>query len=286
MKKKILILGGSGLLGLHLCSFLRKYKKKYKLNIFKRGPINNFNNIKFVSSFLQLNKFDYIINLSAITNIDKCRKNKRLAKAINFKIVKNICTIVNKKKLSTHLILLSTDQIYNNYKNNTENNYLVPNYYAKTKMIAENEAKKINSTVIRTNFFGKSLNKKRLSFSDWIYSNLSANKSLFVVSDILFSPIRINTLCKVINLCIEKKKVGIFNVGSKNGFSKYAFSVLFAKLLKLNNNLIIKTKLKKLNLIEKRHKDMRMNVKKFEKTFNFSLPILKDEIKKESKIYE
>ena len=82
------------------------------------------------------------------------------------------------------------------------------------------------------------------------------------------------------------KKVGTFNIGSKKGFSKYHFSILFAKLLKLDSNLIIKTKLKNLNLIEKRHYDMRMNVKKFENTFKYKLPLLKNEIQKESLVYE
>ena len=111
-------------------------------------------------------------------------------------------------------------------------------------------------------------------------------KSIFVASDILFSPIRISTLCKIIYLCILKKKVGTFNIGSKKGFSKYQFSILFAKLLKLDTNLIIKTKLKNLNLNEKRHNDMRMNIKKFENTFKYKLPLLKNEIQKESALYE
>jgi dTDP-4-dehydrorhamnose reductase len=284
--KKILILGGRGLLGEHLCRFLSKYKKKYIVNIFKRNSVNNFNNIKFVNKFLRIGRFDFIINLSAITNVDQCKKNKELSKKVNFDIVKNISKIINKNNLNTHLIQLSTDQIYNNYKNNTEEYFDIINYYAKTKILAENEAKKINSTIIRTNFFGKSYNKKRLSFSDWIYDFLIKKKSIFVASDILFSPIRITTLCKIIYLCILKKKVGTFNIGSKKGFSKYHFSILFAKLLKLDSNLIIKTKLKNLNLIEKRHYDMRMNVKKFENTFKYKLPLLKNEIQKESLVYE
>lgn len=284
--KNILILGGTGLLGSHLCRFLGKYKKKYKVNIFKRNSINNFNNIKFVNKFLKIGKFEFIINLSAITNVDQCKKNKKLSKKVNFDIVKNISKIINKNKLNTHLIQLSTDQVYNNYKNNTEEYCDIINYYAKTKILAEKQAKKINSTIIRTNFFGKSYNKKRLSFSDWVYNCLTKKKSIFVASDIFFSPIRISTLCKIIYLCILKKKVGTFNIGSKKGFSKYRFSILFAKLLKLDTNLIIKTKLKNLNLNEKRHNDMRMNVKKFENTFKYKLPLLKNEIQEESALYE
>ena len=54
MKKKILILGASGLLGLHLINYLKKYHKDFELNIFKRFNKYNFNNDKFCSRFLKI----------------------------------------------------------------------------------------------------------------------------------------------------------------------------------------------------------------------------------------
>lgn len=286
MKKKILILGSSGLLGLHLINYLKKYHKKFQINIFKRSNKYNFNNNKFCTSFLKEKKFDYIVNLSAITNIDFCKTNKKLSKSVNYGIVNLICRNILKFNLKCHLIHISTDQIYKKYINNFEEKFNIINYYSRTKILAEKECLKVNSTIIRTNFFGKSLNNKRLSFSDWIYYNLKKNNKLYVATDILFSPVRIKTLCKIIYLCILRKKNGIFNVGSNNGFSKYDFSIYFAKLLKMKKKLIFKTKLQKLKLIEKRHKDMRMQLKKFEKFFDYKLPSLKKEIRDEIVNYE
>lgn len=286
MKKKILILGSGGLLGSHLVKFLSRYKKQYHINIFKRSNKYNLNNNKFCERFLTKKKFDYIINLSAITNIDFCKTNKRLSKSVNYGIVNNLCKNILKFSLKCHLIHISTDQIYKKYINNSEEKFNIINYYSKTKILAEKECLKVNSTIIRTNFFGKSLNNKRLSFSDWVYHNLKKGNKLFIASDILFSPIRIYTLCKIIYLCILRKEIGIFNIGSNNGLSKYDFSIYFAKLLGLNKDLIIKTKLKKLNLSEKRHKDMRMQVRKFKNFFDYRLPSLKKEIKDEVVNYE
>jgi dTDP-4-dehydrorhamnose reductase len=286
MKKKILILGSSGLLGLHLINYLKKYHKNFQINIFKRSNIYNFNNNKFCARFLKKNSFDYIINLSAITDIDFCKNNKKLTKSVNYEIVNLICKNILKYNLKCHLIHISTDQIYKKYINNFEEKFNIINYYSRTKILAEKECLKVNSTIIRTNFFGNSLNNKRLSFTDWIYYNLKKNSKIYVATDILFSPVRIKTLCKIIHLCILRKKIGIFNVGSNKGFSKYNFAIYFAKLLKMNKNLIFKTKLQKLNLVEKRHKDMRMQLKKFEKIFDYKLPSLKNEIKDEIVNYE
>jgi|688.fasta_scaffold154294_3 dTDP-4-dehydrorhamnose reductase len=286
MKKKILILGASGLLGLHLINYLKKYHKDFELNIFKRFNKYNFNNDKFCSRFLKIKKFDFIINLSAITDIDFCKTHKRLSKAVNYGIVNLICKNILKFNLKCHLIHISTDQIYKKYINNFEDKFSIINYYSRTKILAEKECLKVSSTILRTNFFGKSLDNKRLSFSDWIYSNLKNNNKIYLATDILFSPVRIKTLCKIIYLCLLRKKIGIFNIGSNKGFSKYDFSIYFAKLLKLKKNLIFKTKLQKLNLVEKRHKDMRMQLRKFEKFFDYKLPSLKNEIRDEIVNYE
>ena len=106
-----------------------------------------------------------------------------------------------------------------------------------------------------------------------------------MADDILFSPISINTLCKIIYLCCKKRINGVFNVGSRNGMSKFRFGKLFAKYLKLNSKLIIKCKMLELNFKEKRPKDMRMKIRKFEKFFSYRLPSLKDEIKSQVDLY-
>ena len=124
----------------------------------------DFEKLNFCLEFLKKNKFDVIINLSAITDIDFCEKNKKIAKNVNFKIVKNICESIKKNKLDTFLIHLSTDQFYYKFKKNNEELKTYKNFYCKTKLLSEFECLKINSAILRTNFIGKSLKKNRLSF--------------------------------------------------------------------------------------------------------------------------
>ena len=107
-----------------------------------------------------------------------------------------------------------------------------------------------------------------MSFSDWIYYNLKRKNKIKLASDIQFSPLSIDTLCQTILKIIKKNYQGTFNVGSRKGFSKYEFGIKFATKLNLNTNLIEKVKYKDLKFKAKRNKDMRMNVKKFEKKFN------------------
>jgi len=143
---------------------------------FKRNKKFNLSNFQCCNKYLIKNKFDDVINLSAITDIDYCEKNKIFSKKVNYQIVRNICEVIKKNQLNTRLVQVSTDQFYNNFSENNEGNNHCKNFYTKTKLLAENECKKINSIVLRTNFVGRSLNKKRNSFSDWIFKNLQNKK--------------------------------------------------------------------------------------------------------------
>ena len=139
---------------------------------------------------------------------------------------------------------------------------------------------------MRTNFFGKSLNLKRKSFTDFIYYNLINKKKIKLADDIIFSPISIDTLSKVLLLIIKKKFTGIYNVGSKKGYSKYLFGIKFAQILGLDKSLIKKVNINNLKLLAKRPKDMRMKVALFEKKFNFKFDNLDKELLKVIKNYE
>ena len=79
---------------------------------------------------------------------------------------------------------------------------------------------------------------------------------------------------------LNSNNFGIYNIGSKNGFSKYFFAILFAKFLKIKDPKIIKIKKRNLNFYARRNNDMRLKVIKFESNFKVKLPTLYSEIKK------
>ena len=176
--------------------------------------------------------------------------------------------------------------MYFNYKYNNEKNALVKNYYTQSKIESEKLASSINSIVLRTNFFGKSLSRNRISFSDWIYINLKKKKFFSLADDLFFSPLSMFTLSKILLKILKINKTGVYNLGSTKGMSRYKFGVKFCNLLKLDTKLIKKVKMKDLNLYANRNNDMRMILKKFVKNFKIKLPTLENEIIKEIKNYD
>ena len=186
------------------------------------------------------------------------------------------------------VIFFSTDQIYDSRKSSKENSKLVNyNNYSYQKLEAEKIYAKNKSIIFRTNFFGKGIGTNK-SFSDWLYNRFKSNKNFFLFKDIVFNPVRINTLCKIIYNLIKKKKLnnnGIYNIGSKGSMSKNNFGTFFAKKLKIYNNKEITCNSSEI-LKVKRPRNMIMNVKKFEKKFNIKLPNIKREITNETKNYK
>jgi len=282
--KKILVTGSSGLLGSYLVQNIQS--KDIKIFPFKRKANQDFSSKIFCEKYLSEHNFYAIINLSAITNVDKCEKNKKLAKKVNYLIVKNICHSIKKLNLKTHLIQLSTDQFYNKYSINFEKQKTFTNYYTETKLMSENECKKINSTILRTNFAGRSRSKNRISFSDWIYKTLKEKKNIYLADDILFNPVSLKTLTSIIKLILKKKIKGLYNIGSKKGYSKYEFGIKFSKKLCLDVKKINRVKSSDIKFFAKRNDDMRMKVSKFENYYDYKFNTLDFELEQISSEYK
>ncbi len=175
-KNKILILGSSGVLGKKL---FKELNKKYFVihNGIKKRKLNltNFNNLKKI---ILKSKPNLIINCLAITSIDFCEKNPKSSYEVNVKIVKNIFKIKKKNSLKFNFIQISTDQLYDlssNNKTSFENEVKINNIYSQHKFQAENIAKKNNSLIFRTNFFGNSIRDKK-TFSYFVINNFKKKK--------------------------------------------------------------------------------------------------------------
>ena len=275
---KIGIFGSNSFLIHNIKNMLTK-KHAVKLIGRKNFDIKSSYSKQNIEKIIKNNNFDIIINAIGYTNIEKNEKYPLRANKVNVKITKYICNAITLSKKNIFFIHFSSDHLYSKKNESKEDSVQILNHYAKTKFESEKYAKKINSIILRTNFFGYSNHPKKLSFSDWIIDNLKNNRKINLYKDIYFSPLHFSTIGKVLLLIIRKKNSGIFNLGSKKGLSKYEFALEIAKIKNFDLNLIKPVNYnEKLNVI--RPKDMRMNCKYFERSFNFKLPTLKNEIRK------
>ena len=277
-KSKICITGATGLLGTSLYHFLKSNSYDVIGHGFSGGADYNADLKCPEQTHKMLDKIspNLIVNLVALTDVDRCEVEPNEAYLLNVKTIENIVLWIKQNPL-THLIHLSTDQVYDGGGPHKENEVSIKNVYAFSKYCSEVVATKINSTVIRTNFFGKSLVNKQ-SFSDWLINSFKARTPMKLFTDICFSPLSMGTLIGVIEKIIIEPITGIFNVGSHFGLSKRDFAVNLAKELSLKTDNATDCLRDEFNFTAYRPYDMRMDCSLFEMTYKYKLPDLNDEI--------
>lgn len=287
---KILLLGATGLLGSTLSQFLMFRGYDIETHGHSNEAAQHHADIidsREANILLSRIQADIIINLVGLTNIDICEKQPKQAYLANVKSVENITNWIKQENSACHLVHISTDHVYDSPILHTEENIMLSNYYSFSKYAGELIAATVKSSILRTNFFGRSLNPKRESLTDWIYRTLSENNPIQVFDDILFSPLSISTLSEMIDLVIKNKPIGVFNLGSHDGMSKADFAFSFANELALPSKFMKRTTTDRVTFLKTyRAKDMRMNSTKFENALRINLPQLNDEIKKVAGEYD
>lgn len=234
---RVVIFGGTGLLGQSFYDyFINKKFLCYRSSLKKKSDfVTDLSSLKRIVNFINKTRPNLIINCAGETDVSLCNKDLKLAYKANVIPVKNIIKAISICKKDCLFVQISTDQVYNSNKINSEEKINLTNGYGTTKFMAELEALKHKKTlVIRTNFFGKSKSKNRSSYTDYIISNLSNKKKIKVPSNIIFNPIHIEKLIDIIFKLIKRKKNGVFNIGSIDPISKYNFAVKIAKKYNLD----------------------------------------------------
>ena len=195
MKKNFLILGSNGSLGKKIikiltskknCSFKTIAKQKADFNF----DLENFNKLEKI---IKNNKFNYIINCAAYTNLLYCEKNFKKILKINTKLPVKLSYW--SKKYDYKYVHISTDHIYISQKNifNSENSKIGwHNKYSKSKFLAEkNLFNKKKILIIRTNFIDDKFNKK--SFLYWLNKHIKIKKKIPLFFDMYTSTTRLSS---------------------------------------------------------------------------------------------
>tara|TARA_B110000444_G_scaffold245439_1_gene265943 strand:- start:137 stop:1006 length:870 start_codon:yes stop_codon:yes gene_type:complete len=279
--ESILVTGATGLLGRSLIPQLSTYGHKIITQAREKDADFLLDLVDENNVFELLNetKPSVIVNLIGLTSVEQCQKAPNEAYLSNVRTVENLSQWIKLSDSGTHLIQISTDQVYDGLGPHPEKAVNLTNAYACSKYAGELAADLVSSTVLRTNFVGISSADDRESLTDWVVNSLKSGQNIKVLNDVLFSPLSMTTLIKMIDLVIEQKPTGVFNLGSRNGMSKADFDFDFAECLGLQTKLMTRINTEQATFLKAyRPKDMRLDCAKFEKVFEVTLPNLSDEI--------
>lgn len=297
MKKKIIIFGGSGFIGLNLIEKLDKKKfnitsvsrnktlfaKKHKYINYIKCDVSNLKDIKKKIN----SEYDYIINLSG--NID--HKNKNQTYKTHFFGLRNILNLFKKKKFKL-FIQAGSSLEYGNLKSpHSENKKTIPrSFYGKAKLKATNfilnlsKKEKIPFIVLRLyQVYGGHQKFDRLI--PYVIKQSLSNKKFNCTNGIQHRDfLYVDDLTNLFKKILNKKKIkeGIYNVGTGQPLQVKKVIDHIVNLTKKGKPLFGKIKMR-----NDEDAEYYPNILKINKIFNWKSKInIIDGLKKTIKFYE
>jgi len=198
---------------------------------------------KTLDFILEDEKPDIVVNAAAMTDVDGCEVNKKMAMEMNAILPESLALFANKYKF--HLITFSTDYIFDGKKGPYLEDAL-PNplsYYGKSKLAGENAVRieaSNNSTIIRTNVVYGSSSYNKTDFIRWVIEALKEEKPLKIIDGQWCNPTLADDIAKGVFKIIEKKRVGIYNFAGRGYYNRYQIAILIAEIFGFDKKLITK----------------------------------------------
>ncbi len=238
VKKRVLITGSSGMLGVDLSEELKGKFEVYGSDLVQRTAysvqhfvgcdITNRNSVGKVTREI---KPDVIIHAAAWTDVDGCELDPDRAYKVNAEGTKNVALAC--AELNVPLIYISTDFVFDGkkkwpYKESDKTGPL--SVYGKSKLAGEEAVKKIARKfyIVRTSWL---YGKNGKNFVDTIIANAKPRKELKVVRDQVGSPTYTRDLAEAIHALIGKiSNHGIYHISNSGAVSWFEYAKEILKL--------------------------------------------------------
>lgn len=255
MNHKILITGATGKLGEAVTNTLKREILDCELILLtqdvksiapkkKQKVVQAFyDDVKWVKNIVLEEKPNVIINCAAMTNVDACEDNHKLAMDLNAILPETLARAA--KIIDAHLIHFSTDYIFDG-KNGPYDEDAKPNpvsFYGKSKLAGENAIKVELSekyTILRTNVVYGSSSYGKGDFISWLINNLEQERLLTIIDGQWCNPTFSEDIAWAVLKVVENKRYGIYNIAGKGYYNRFDIANIVAKVYELNSKLIKK----------------------------------------------
>ena len=252
---KMLITGGSGLLGQYLNLGLSQNHNILTLYHSNAGNCENFNSTKIdLLDLVQLSKVfkdfnpEVVIHTAAISHpILPEGVSPKDVFNINVTVTKHIAELCD--KFNSKLIYTSTDLVYAGYRGSmlAEDAKLIPvSLYAETKLMGEIKIQETfnNFIILRMALlFGYGLWHSKNHFQQ-MYKDLIQGKQVKLFEDQYRTPISLIEAARIINELITKNIISeIINFGGLERVSRYELGERLCEMTNFDKSLLVKIKM-------------------------------------------
>lgn len=282
--KKLLIAGGSGLLGSNLARAARdgfEVSATYNRHrvVMPGCELVNLevDRPEQVRDLFTRTRPDFVVNTIAVVNVDYCEEHPEEAWRINVAGAENIARAA--KEVGATLIHISTDSVFDGRKGHySEKDAVGPiNVYARTKAAAEGRVRSCSDDclIVRTAFYGKGAVEGN-GLAEWVETSLKEGRQIHGFTDVFFSPISARNLSQAILEMAGGGLTGTYHVAGSQRCSKYDFARQIALSLGYDPDLILPSVLSDAKLKAPRPKDISLDITKTSRVIKTPLLNVRD----------
>ncbi len=228
------------------------------------------------------------MHAAALTDVDRCERERDLANAVNYEATKAIAKCAN--DLSAFLVYVSTDYVFDGkrgmYKEEDEPRPI--NFYGYTKFKGEQAVKELLSDYLIARasvIYGSTPSSGKANFALWVLNALKEGKPVSVALDQFVSPTLNTNLAEMIMECLERRLTGTIHLAGASRLSRLDFASELCREWSLNPSLINPVEMNKINWHAPRPRDSSLDVtkatsilKNVPATVTHSLHTLKEEL--------
>lgn len=282
---RLLVTGASGLLGTPLCELAAKRNYQLYATYSQHPPLHgsplklDLTNAQAIVEAIEKTEPEAIVHAAALTDVDKCEKEKDLASRINTEATATIAKLCSEH--GTFLLYVSTDYVFNGkkgmYKETDKPNPI--NHYGHTKLKGEESVRESKSEycIVRTSvIYGTVPAVGKTNFALWLLDRLKRKEETKIVTDQWNSPTLNTNLAKMILEIIEKRTTGIFHLAGATRLSRFEFAQLLAQTFNLDSAWIKPALSREMPWTSTRPKDSSLDVRKATETFRTKPAIINE----------
>lgn len=168
---------------------------------------------------------EVIVNTAALTDVDACESNRRLAWQLNVGLVETLVGVC--RVLGAHLVQLSSDYVFDGaagpYPEEARPNPV--NYYGKSKLAAENVclAAAASVTIVRTTQIYGTPAPWCSDVLRWAFQKAHRGETVAAAVDVYTNPVFVDELAWSLACAIRERSEGILHVAGREWLSRYEF---------------------------------------------------------------
>lgn len=255
-----IVIGGSGYIGGHLCKYFSE-KGDLLTGTFNSHPRRGLDYFDLGNPNLEnlkadLKKADTLFLCSSICKVDECKKDEERAKKVNTDGTRRIIEQCFEKGIIP--VFFSSDYVFNGDKGNyTEEDEKNPcTVYGTHKAIIEDFLLSSRQPFLiarLSKIYGTE--KGDGTYFNEIIERLKRGEILRQAIDQKLTPTHIDDLVKILDISIQKKLRGLYNIVASEIYSRYDLALLVKSQLGISFGEIIPCSIRDFNFLDNRPLD-------------------------------